>query len=217
MANLSKGAKGKQVTALQKALNKNGAKPKLKEDGDFGKVTDAALRNFQKKNKMKVDGVAGPNTSFALKLGPRPKSLDWPIPDLEKTAEFLEGIDDTVDGDMKEYLSVLKTSIKESDEIKKALIARAKMMSERHSKVVKFFASEYTKLNKLRTLKKASDSSSEMGEIQKIHEQAKAAHKELSGKDYDKIQKVWSNFYDTVEDIKKFQDGVKALKPKLEK
>ena len=31
-------------------------------DGDFGAKTDAAVRNFQKKNGLAVDGVCGKNT-----------------------------------------------------------------------------------------------------------------------------------------------------------
>ncbi len=217
MANLSKGAKGKPVALLQKALNKKGAKPKLKEDSSFGPLTDAAVRAYQKKKKMKADGVVGPLTGFSMGISPRPKSLDWPFPDLEKTAKFFENIDDEVSGDMKKYFEVLKTAIKEGDALKKILIARAKMMDERKTIVVKFFAAEYKKLNEIRVFEKASASSTSMDEILKIHEKARAAHKGLSGKDYDKVQAVWTKFYDTVEDIKKFQDGVNALKPKLEK
>jgi len=65
---LKKGAAGAPVVALQAALNKNGAKPKLKEDGVFGSGTVEALKAFQKKNKLKVDGVAGPETFMKLKM-----------------------------------------------------------------------------------------------------------------------------------------------------
>jgi N-acetylmuramoyl-L-alanine amidase len=49
------GSKGKQVIELQKIL-------KLKADGDFGKITDSAVREFQKKNNLTVDGLVGPKT-----------------------------------------------------------------------------------------------------------------------------------------------------------
>ncbi len=96
MATLKKGSKGKPVTQLQKALNKRGAKPKLKEDSIFGLLTDAAVRTYQKKKKMKVDGVVGPLTGFSIGIAPRPKSLDWPVTKFEKTHKFLSGIADAV-------------------------------------------------------------------------------------------------------------------------
>lgn len=217
MANLSKGAKGKPVAQLQKALNKYGAKPKLKEDSIFGPLTDAAVRSYQKKKKMKVDGVVGPLTGFSLGVFSRPKSLDWPIPDFEKTHKFLSDIEDTVDGDMHTYLGALKTAIKESDEIKKALIARAKMMKIRHDKVLQYFQAKFVSYNKLLELQKASEAATDMGEIRKIHEKGQAAYKDLTNKDFEKAQTAWTNFYETVEDINKYQEGVKALKSKLTK
>lgn len=45
---------------VQKWLNDNGyAKPKLSLDGDYGPKTKAAIKNFQKKNKLKVTGKVG--------------------------------------------------------------------------------------------------------------------------------------------------------------
>ncbi|MEL6466678.1 MAG: peptidoglycan-binding domain-containing protein [Pseudomonadota bacterium] len=67
MAILKKGSKGADVKKLQDALNKNGAK--LKVDGDFGKMTESAVKTFQKKAKLKVDGQVGPQTQAALKSG----------------------------------------------------------------------------------------------------------------------------------------------------
>jgi peptidoglycan hydrolase-like protein with peptidoglycan-binding domain len=63
---LKKGSAGALVVALQKSLNNKGAKPKLKEDGMFGTGTTAALKTFQKKNKLTADGIAGPQTFKAL-------------------------------------------------------------------------------------------------------------------------------------------------------
>ncbi len=63
---LKKGDSGAGVIALQAALNKAGAKPKVIEDGVFGDQTVNALKTFQKKNKLTVDGVAGPQTYQAL-------------------------------------------------------------------------------------------------------------------------------------------------------
>jgi len=63
---LNYGASGVWVTLLQEALNKNGANPKLIVDGQFGRGTKAALKVFQAKKNLDVDGVAGPQTFKAL-------------------------------------------------------------------------------------------------------------------------------------------------------
>ncbi|MBN8576746.1 MAG: peptidoglycan-binding protein [Cyclobacteriaceae bacterium] len=59
---LRKGDCGTAVVTLQRALNKQGAHPMLSEDGVFGTDTYDALKVFQKKNKLMIDGVAGPQT-----------------------------------------------------------------------------------------------------------------------------------------------------------
>lgn len=64
---LKRGSKGAAVKDLQTLLNKAGAKPKLKADGDFGPATDRAVRDFQGAVDLVVDGVAGPQTLTALK------------------------------------------------------------------------------------------------------------------------------------------------------
>lgn len=58
------GSKGASVIRLQALLNKHGAKLKL--DGDFGPKTLKAVRAFQAKNKLWVDGKVGPYTWGAL-------------------------------------------------------------------------------------------------------------------------------------------------------
>lgn len=52
---LQKGSKGPEVAKLQKAL-------KIPADGDFGLGTKIAVVNFQKRNGLTADGVAGPDT-----------------------------------------------------------------------------------------------------------------------------------------------------------
>lgn len=59
-----KGSKGAVVRQLQQALNRAGAK--LTVDGDFGGKTEAAVRAYQRKYKLTVDGVVGPATWAAL-------------------------------------------------------------------------------------------------------------------------------------------------------
>ena len=52
---LKLGSKGEDVKKLQKKLG-------LKDDGDFGKKTEEAVKNFQLKNNLTPDGVVGDNT-----------------------------------------------------------------------------------------------------------------------------------------------------------
>lgn len=52
------------VKAIQKALDKSGAK--LKVDGLMGKQTEAALRAYQKKHGLKVTGTADKATLKSL-------------------------------------------------------------------------------------------------------------------------------------------------------
>lgn len=60
---LRKGAKGDEVVAMQKLLMEAGEKlPKYGADGDFGSETLKALKSYQKKNGLVVDGICGPKT-----------------------------------------------------------------------------------------------------------------------------------------------------------
>lgn len=61
---LRKGSKGGDVQTLQGRLNANGAN--LKVDGDFGLLTERAVRLFQTERKLVVDGIAGPQVWAAL-------------------------------------------------------------------------------------------------------------------------------------------------------
>jgi peptidoglycan hydrolase-like protein with peptidoglycan-binding domain len=59
------GATGERVVAIQYLLNQRIAAG-LGVDGKFGAKTDAAVRDFQKKFKLPVDGIVGPGTWNAL-------------------------------------------------------------------------------------------------------------------------------------------------------
>ena len=60
---LGRGDKGDDVKQLQTQLIKLGYRlPLYGADGDFGAETDTAVRLFQQKNGLRVDGIVGNNT-----------------------------------------------------------------------------------------------------------------------------------------------------------
>ena len=60
------GTKGPLAAAIQAALCDAGYS--LDIDGEYGPKTENALREFQRKNNLEIDGVAGPAT-YAKLLG----------------------------------------------------------------------------------------------------------------------------------------------------
>ena len=54
---IRKGSKGEQVKTLQRILNAFG--DKLEVDGSFGSLTQSALKSYQQKNNLQVDGICG--------------------------------------------------------------------------------------------------------------------------------------------------------------
>ena len=63
---LAVGARGPQVSQLQETLNKAGANPPLAVDGDFGPLTEAAVKQFQQRSGLPADGLYGPQTAARL-------------------------------------------------------------------------------------------------------------------------------------------------------
>lgn len=62
------GSQGDAVRQLQSKLNRHGYQ--LDEDGIFGKKTRAAVRDYQKKNSLRLDGIAGDETWGSLMAAP---------------------------------------------------------------------------------------------------------------------------------------------------
>ncbi len=62
MSYLRKGVAGEPVKILQAKLG-------VPADGDFGPATETALKAYQQKNGLAVDGVAGPDTFVKMGLG----------------------------------------------------------------------------------------------------------------------------------------------------
>ncbi len=61
--------RGERVLALQKRLNAYApAYSSLEEDGEFGPLTEAVVKEFQRRAGLVVDGIAGPATLGALGL-----------------------------------------------------------------------------------------------------------------------------------------------------
>jgi peptidoglycan hydrolase-like protein with peptidoglycan-binding domain len=70
---LGSGATGPQVTRLQVALNEQlQPSPKLDVDGDFGPLTEEAVKRFQQQRGLAADGVARVEILAALGLIPTP-------------------------------------------------------------------------------------------------------------------------------------------------
>jgi hypothetical protein len=62
---LQRGDSGDKVRELQDLLVREGAKD-IKPDGRFGRSTEAAVRDLQRRKRLPVDGVAGYETLRAL-------------------------------------------------------------------------------------------------------------------------------------------------------
>ena len=94
---VSYGSQGSDVTELQKLLNQNGGY-NLAVDGIYGKNTDAAVRDWQKKSGLAVDGIVGTNTWGSLtsvkpsqNTGASPGPAQTPSPDTQASAGFQYG------------------------------------------------------------------------------------------------------------------------------
>lgn len=69
---------GDEVKTIQKKLNKFGYN--LAVDGSFGESTSSAVRDFQSKHKILVDGVVGEESLKMLDTSPTPSTMYTPAP-----------------------------------------------------------------------------------------------------------------------------------------
>lgn len=90
MSILRQGDRGEAVRALQEQLNRFGAD--LRADGIFGPATHAAVKAFQRKQDLVVDGLAGEKTRAALDLDPDINHKILGQADIDKAAREL-GVD----------------------------------------------------------------------------------------------------------------------------
>lgn len=72
------GSKGNDVRLVQQLLNKHGYG--LEPDGHFGGITERAVRDFQKKRKLLVDGIVGDTTYGELQKVETYKPISSDIP-----------------------------------------------------------------------------------------------------------------------------------------
>lgn len=87
---LRSGSKGQKVRELQALLVRAGYSVNV--DGDFGPATERAVKAFQIKNKLEVDGVAGPRTMEELqrfKVTPQEKVAVEPVLENKEVKEGL--------------------------------------------------------------------------------------------------------------------------------
>ena len=80
---VSYGSQGSDVTELQKLLNNNGYS--LDVDGVYGAKTQAAVKDYQQKNNLAVDGIVGNNTWGALTKASTPAATTTPATSTQAT------------------------------------------------------------------------------------------------------------------------------------
>ena len=83
---------------IQKVLAKSGVKPTVKPSGTFDENTDKAVRAYQKKNRLKVDGIVGKNTSASMFGGAKGDAPELSVKDPHKTFEATRKKLDTEEG-----------------------------------------------------------------------------------------------------------------------
>lgn len=113
------GSQGESVRRLQSELNKQGYQ--LDEDGVFGEKTRAAVRDYQKKNSLKRDGIAGDETWGSL-MSASESAAEEPQASVPKAAPTAR---------TAKALAELEAGYKPSESVKEALAHRDSVASQR--------------------------------------------------------------------------------------
>lgn len=72
-----RGSTGTDITVLQNTLKSQGFMSRsIDSTGYYGRITQAAVRNFQRARGLRVDGVVGPQTLRAMGLAGRGGSVN---------------------------------------------------------------------------------------------------------------------------------------------
>lgn len=108
-SNLMYGTESEEVLEAQTALNKLGLYLGPL-DGIFGPKTNKAVRTYQESQGLKVDGIIGPHTWYALFGTTQPymsivKQLKDPLQNIEYAGMHLRWLMDTMDTDDPSILS----------------------------------------------------------------------------------------------------------------
>jgi 3D (Asp-Asp-Asp) domain-containing protein len=94
---LSKGIVHNDVKELQEYLLTKGEFPYHTATGYYGSITEEAVKAFQKKRNLQVDGVAGPVTNHAIKVL-RSGELGRPVTELQRLLKIWGLYDGPADG-----------------------------------------------------------------------------------------------------------------------
>lgn len=133
-AEVSYGSTGGSVSALQEKLNANGYD--LAVDGVFGAETRKAVKDYQKKKGLQVDGIAGVETWGSLLKSP---ALDHG-PTTGK--QVLSGVSD----ETSDRLAALEQGYAPSDEVSAALAERDSVAAARPGAYQSSFEEELLRL-----------------------------------------------------------------------
>jgi len=211
MATLKKGSKGAPVKLLQDALNKQNAKPKLKVDGLFGSGTMAATIAFQKQKKLKPDGQVGENTGFALGLGKRPKSLEWPHGAMD--AQYYKIIEARKFNSnvVKDAIEFLKAAQDDIENVRKALTVKETTLANTEKNLEKLFSEHKRNYNEMERMRIACEKLANPVEIAVLHKKAGGRLKALHT-----ASDAWYDSMDMIGkvkvEIKAYSEGLKKIK-----
>ena len=133
-AQVSYGSTGSSVSALQEKLNANGYD--LEVDGQFGPATQKAVKDYQKKKGLQVDGIAGQETWGSL--------LNSPAASTEPTTgkQVLSGVSD----ETADRLAWLEQGYTPSDEVDAARAQWDSVAAQKPGAYQSSFAQELQRL-----------------------------------------------------------------------